>query len=532
MTQRVAVGPLGFFPRVNRPVFSISAVLIVGFILFGAVFTGSADTVFSTAQRGITHYFGWFLILTTNLLLLLCVYLGLGRFSNIRLGEQTDEPRYGLAAWTAMLFSAGIGIGLMYWATAEPLYHFFSPPMGEPESREAASQAMVLAFLHWGLHGWAVYIVVSLSLAYFSFRRGLPLSIRSGLYPLIGDRIYGPIGHAVDILAVFGTMFGIVTSLGLGAMQVNAGLNYLFGMPEAVWAQILIIAGITALATVSVMLGLDAGIKRISQWNLGLTILLLTFLLAVGPTLFILDSFVENIGNYLGQIVTFGFWNEAYSGTSWQESWTIFYWAWWIAWSPFVGTFIARISRGRTIGEFVLGMLVIPTAMLFFWFTAFGGTALYLELNGDPGLIEATRQNYGLAIFKLLELLPFTQLFAAITIVMIVIWFVSSSDSGSFVIDMLTAGGDPNPPKVQRVFWATTEGAVAIVLLLAGGLEALQAGAIVAGFPFAFVLLAIGYALLRGLQRDKLIKYRTKQEYRTDEEAEAAMAPETADEKD
>ncbi|MBO0903071.1 BCCT family transporter [Jiella sonneratiae] len=517
---RVETGPLGPFPHVCRPVFLISAILIIGFLVFGAGFPETADTVFQGAQKGIADYFGWFLILVTNLSLILTVYLAFSRYGDIRLGAQTETPQYGLMSWIAMLFSAGIGIGLLYWAVAEPLYHFFSPPVGEPESVEAAKQAMVLAFFDWGLHGWGIYCIVALSLAYFHYRQGLPLSIRSVLYPIIGERIYGPWGHAVDILAVFGTMFGVVTSLGLGVMQINSGLETFLGIPDNIFVQLVLIAIITAFATTSVMLGLDGGIKRISNFNIYLSFALLTFFVIVGPTLFIFDSFIENVGNYLEGLVHWSFWVESYSGTDWQVDWTLFYWAWWISWSPFVGIFIARISRGRTIREFLLGVLLIPTTILFFWFTAFGGTAIKLELDGNPGLIEATKESYGQAIFKLIEFFPATPVIGGIIIVMIVVWFVTSSDSASFVIDMLTAGGHSDPPKIQRLFWAVTEGAIAAMLLVAGGLKALQAAAVVAGFPFAFVLLTMMYSLLRGLGRDKLVLYRADQWYETERETD------------
>ncbi|MFC6490755.1 BCCT family transporter [Nitratireductor sp. GCM10026969] len=532
MTRQVETGPLGPFPHVNRPVFSISALLIVGFIILGAVFTETAAALFTGAQTAIADYFGWFLIIVTNLAVLVSLYLALGPYGRIRLGGQTEAPEYGLFSWTAMLFSAGIGIGLLYWAVAEPLFHFFSPPIAEAESVAAAEQAMVLSFLHWGIHGWALYCIVGLSLAYFHYRKGLPLSIRSALYPLIGERIYGPWGHAVDILAVFGTMFGIVTTLGLGVMQISAGLNGLFGIPDNLFVQIVLIAIITAFATASVMLGLDSGIKRVSNFNIQLSFVLLAFILITGPTLYIFDSFVENVGNYISNLVYFSFWSEAYSGTNWQVNWTIFYWAWWISWSPFVGIFIARISRGRTVREFTLGVLFIPVIILFFWFTAFGGVAIHMELAGNPGLIEATQQGYGNAIFRLLDYFPLTRLVTAVVIVMIVVWFVTSSDSGSFVIDMLTAGGHIDPPKVQRLFWAVTEGIIAAILLAAGGLAALQAAAVVAGFPFAFVILVMMYGLLRALGRDHLVLYRYKQWFVTEQEAEhnlpSAFVGETA----
>ncbi|WP_274425674.1 BCCT family transporter [Chelativorans sp. YIM 93263] len=520
MSQQVKTGALGPFPHVSKPVFIISAVLIVGFIIFGAVFTESAAALFTGAQTAIADYFGWFLIIVTNLAVLMSLYLALGPYGRVRLGAQTEAPQYGLFSWTAMLFSAGIGIGLLYWAVAEPLFHFFAPPIAEAESVQAAEQAMVLSFLHWGIHGWALYCIVGLSLAYFHYRKGLPLSIRSALYPLIGERIYGPLGHAADILAVFGTIFGIVTTLGLGVMQVNAGLESLFGVPNNTFVQIILIAIITGFATISVMLGLDKGIRRVSNFNILLSFVLLLFILLAGPTLYILDSFVENTGNYLSNLVFFSLWTEAYSDTNWQVNWTIFYWAWWISWSPFVGIFIARISRGRTVREFTLGVLFIPVFILFFWFTAFGGVAVNMELAGNPGLIEATQQSYGNAIFRFLDFFPFTRLVTAVVVIMIIVWFVTSSDSGSFVIDMLTAGGHSDPPRIQRLFWATTEGLIAAVLLAAGGLSALQAAAVVAGFPFAFVILIMMWGLLRALGRDRLVLYRYKQWYRTEQEAE------------
>lgn len=523
MANEVETRRLGPFPHVSVPVFSISAALILGFILFGAFFTETAGLIFEGAQSGIADYFGWFLILTVNLCIVACLYLALGPYGMIRLGAQTERPQYGIYSWTAMMFSAGIGIGLLYWGVAEPLYHYLAPPIGEAETVEAAEQAMVLSFLHWGIHGWAVYCVVGLSLAYFHYRKGLPLSVRSALYPIIGERIYGPWGHAVDILAVFGTIFGIVTSLGLGVMQINAGLDNLFGVGNSLVIQLALIAGITALATLSVMLGLDKGIKTISNINITLSFVLLAFVLAVGPLLFILNSFVENVGNYLDRFIYFSFWSEAYSGTEWQVDWTLFYWAWWISWAPFVGIFIARISRGRTVREFVLGVLLIPCFILFFWFTAFGGTALNMELTGDPGLVAATQEDYGNAIFRLLEFFPFTPLVTGLVIVMIVMWFVTSSDSGSFVIDMLTAGGHSDPPKIQRLFWSVSEGAIAAILLAAGGLSALQAAAVVAGFPFAFVILVMLYGLMRGLSRDHLVLYRYEQWYATEQEAEANL---------
>lgn len=526
----VKVEKFGPFPRVNRPVFIASALLIVGFIVFGSLFGELAGEVFSQLQSFITHRFRWLFIILMNVTVVFSLYIALSRYGDIRLGHQTEHPEYSLLSWFGMLFSAGIGIGLLYWGTAEPLYHFMSPPMGQAETVEAAKQAMSISFLHWGIHAWALYCVVALSLAYFHYRRGLPLSIRSVLYPLIGQKIYGKWGHVVDTLAVFGTMFGVVTSLGLGAMQINAGFSNVFGIPNNVPVQLCLIAIITAMATLSVMMGLDKGIKRLSDINIVLTVLLLGFMLFFGPTQFIIDSFIENIGNYVSQLIPLGFWSEAYSNTDWQANWTIFYWAWWVSWSPFVGIFVARISRGRTIREFIFGVLFIPMLLLFFWFTTFGGSAVHMELMGNYGLIEAVKADYGSAIFKLIEYYPLTKPLTLVIVVMIMLWFVTSSDSASFVIDMLTAGGDTNPPKIQRLFWALSQGVIAAVLLVAGGLSALQAVAIIAGFPFAIVVFVMMYCLRRGLTRDRLTLYRNQQWYITAESAEHNSANEFIDE--
>lgn len=535
--NEVKVSKLGPFPKVNKPVFITSSVLIVGFIIFGSLFSETAAALFSFLQVFIAEKFRWLFIILFNMALVFCIYLTASRYGDIRLGKQTERPQYSLFSWIAMLFSAGIGIGLVYWGTAEPLYHFMAPPLGEAETLESAKQAMNLSFLHWGLHAWAIYTIVALSLAYFHFRRGLPLSIRSTLYPILGQRIYGKWGHTVDVLAVFGTMFGVVTSLGLGVMQINAGLEGLFGIPSTLTIQFIIIAFVTSLACGSLMLGLDKGIKRLSDINMGLTGILLAFMVILGPTLFIFDSFIENVGNYLANIVTLSTWSEAYSNTDWQKAWTIFYWAWWVSWSPFVGVFIARISRGRTIREFVFGVLLIPMTILFFWFTTFGGVAIQMELLAgmnpevvSPGLVAAVQADYGSAIFKLVEYYPLTKPITLLIVVMIVLWFVTSSDSASFVIDMLTAGGDTNPPKIQRLFWALMQGLIAAILLAAGGLDALQAAAIVAGLPFALVIFVMMYALLRGMSRDRLILYRNQQRYITDESADHNSASEFVDE--
>ncbi|QQA43036.1 BCCT family transporter [Pelagovum pacificum] len=527
MNDKIKQEKLWIFPKVHKPVFGISALLIVAFIIFGAVFNDAANALFGGLQGFLAGKFGWLLIIEVNVLLAFVIFLALGPFGDVRLGKMDEDPEYDLFSWTSMLFSAGIGIGLIYWGVAEPMYHYFAAPLQEPETVAAAQEAMSISFMHWGFHAWAIYAVVALALAYFHFRKGLPLSIRSALYPLIGEKIYGFWGDLVDIVAVFGTMFGIVTSLGLGAMQVNSGLEVVFGVPVNTGVQILIIAGITAMATMSVVAGLDGGIKRLSNINVILSMVFLAFMVIVGPTLFIFDTFVDNYGNYLKDLIRLGTWNEGWVGGNdagnWQNAWTIFYWAWWVSWAPFVGVFIARISRGRTVREFMFGVMLLPCTIMFFWFTAFGGTAIDISLGGDPTLVEATQENYANTMFALLEYFPFSGLTSLFATVLVIMWFVTSSDSGSFVIDMLTAGGDPDPPKIQRIFWAVTEGAVASVLLVAGGLNALQAAAVVAGFPFAVVLALIAIGLWKALRWDSLMVHRHRQRFRNDSEADHNM---------
>ncbi len=360
---------------------------------------------------------------------------------------------------------------------------------------------MRLTFFHWGFHAWAIYALVGLTLAFFAFNRGLPLTPRSAFRPLLGDRIHGPWGDAIDVLAVLATLFGLATSLGLGAQQINAGLAHLSAVPEGAGAQVLLIAAITAVAVISVVLGLERGIRRLSQVNMVLALLLLAAVFVLGPTTFLAGALVQNVGSYLQHLPALSTWTETYRGTSWQNGWTIFYWAWWIAWSPFVGTFIARISRGRTVRELLLGVLLAPTLSTFVWLTVFGGTALHQELFATGGIAEAVTENLSVALFVLLERLPAAFPLSLLAIVVVTTFFVTSSDSASLVIDMITSGGRRDPPVAQRVFWALSEGTIAAVLLLAGGLKALQTASITTGLPFALVLLAMGVGLMIELRR-------------------------------
>jgi len=484
---------------VHPPVFFVSAGLILLFVVLTLLFGSRLDAIFAALQEGVSRYAGWFFVGTINIVLIFVFSLLLGRFGNVRLGGEGATPEFSTLSWYAMLFSAGMGIGLLFYGVAEPMFHFVASPLAEPGTPEAARLAMDFTFLHWGLHPWALYTLVGLALAFFAFNKNLPLSIRCVFYPIFGERIYGPIGNVIDIMATVATMFGVATSLGLGVQQVNAGLNHLLDIPQTTGIQLALIAGITAIATWSVVRGLDAGIKLLSQINIVIAAALLLFVILAGPTLFILNGLVENFGYYLQQFFSLSTWNETYEGTDWQNGWTVFYWGWWISWSPFVGMFIARVSYGRTIREFIKGVLFIPTLVTFVWMTAFGNSALSVEIFGDGGIAAAVQENIPVSLFVLLEHFPFDTVTATLAVIVVITFFVTSSDSGSLVIDIITAGGNPDPPKPQRIFWAVTEGLVAAALLIAGGLTALQTAAITTGLPFAVVLLGMCYALHKGL---------------------------------
>jgi choline/glycine/proline betaine transport protein len=385
--------------------------------------------------------------------------------------------------------------------------HFSDPPNGEGGTIAAARESLVITFFHWGIHAWAIYAVIGLALAYYAFRHNLPLTIRSALYPLIGRHIYGPIGHAADTFAVLGTMFGVATSLGFGVLQVNAGLNYLFDVPESIGVQMVLIAVITLMATISVVAGLDAGIRRLSEWNLFLALALLLFVATVGPTLFLLQATVQNTGAYLSELVDKTFTLYAYEPSDWIGGWTLFYWSWWIAWSPFVGMFIARVSRGRTIREFVIGVLLVPVGFTFIWLTVFGNTAISLDMGEAAGALSAAVEtSVPTALFQFLENFPLAGVSSVVATILVITFFVTSSDSGSLVIDIITSGGSDDNPVWQRTFWALIEGVVAAVLLAAGGLQALQTASITAALPFAFIMLIVCYGMLRSLRLEGVRK--------------------------
>lgn len=491
--------------QINPPVFFISAALIILLVAFAALFPELANSQFEALQQSIFTNASWFYILAVALILLSVSYLGLSRYGNIKLGPDHAEPDFSYISWFAMLFSAGMGIGLMFFGVSEPVMHYLSPPVGTPETIEAAKEAMRVTFFHWGLHAWAIYAIVALILAFFSYRHGLPLTLRSALYPIIGERIYGPIGHAVDIFAVIGTVFGVATSLGYGVLQVNAGLNHLFGLPVSMTVQVILIVVITGLATISVVSGLDKGIRILSELNLGLAVLLLVLVGALGPTVLLLKSFVENTGGYLSEIVskTFNLYAYEPKSSQWLGGWTLLYWGWWLSWSPFVGMFIARVSRGRTIREFVTGVLFVPAGFTLLWMTFFGNSAIHLIVaEGARDLADTVQNDVALALFNFLEHFPFGNVLSFIAMAMVVVFFVTSADSGAMVVDTLASGGTDKTPLWQRIFWAAMMGVVAIALLLAGGLKALQTVTIASALPFSMILLVSIYGLLKALRVD------------------------------
>lgn len=465
------------------------------------------EVFFKWIQTWLIMNTSWIYVLFVGMILFFAIWLMFSRMGDIKLGPDHSVPEYSNITWFAMLFSAGMGIGLVFFGVAEPIMHFTDPPVGDPLTKESAREAMRITFFHWGLHAWAIYAVVAVTLAYFSYRKNLPLLPRSAFYPFLGDKIFGPLGHIIDSFAVIGTMFGVATSLGFGVAQVNAGMAFTMGVPENTFVQVILIAGITLLATISVVLGLDGGIKKLSMINLALACGLLLAILILGDTAYLMKSYVQNTGAYLSDLVYKTFNLYAYErNDAWIGGWTLLYWGWWVSWSPFVGMFIARISKGRTIREFMAGVLFIPSGFTFLWMTVFGNTAISLVLNEQKNeLLDVVSSNIPVALFQLFSYFPFSTFLSAIGMVLIVTFFVSSSDSGSLVIDTLTSGGAEEPPVWQRIYWAVLEGVVASTLLLAGGLDALQTMVIASAFPMIFVVIISCAALLKALREDFML---------------------------
>ncbi|CAA0107987.1 Glycine betaine/proline/choline transporter [Halioglobus japonicus] len=500
----------GYGFDVHPHVTLISVAVLLVFVLLTLMFKEDASEIFKTGLAVVTNTAGWFLILVTNIFILAALYFAVGKFGEIRLGGKDAVPEFTTMGWYAMLPSAGMGIGLMFWSVGEPMFHYISPsPMfGDVEamSPEAAQAAMGVTYFHWGLHPWAIYAIVGLGLAFFAYNRGLPLTIRSIFYPLLGDKIYGFWGNLIDVLSVLATLVGLATSLGLGVQQINAGLFFLFGMSVSTTSQVILIAGITGIATLSVMAGLDSGVKFLSQVNMGLAALFMLFLLIVGPTVYILSGFTQNLGYYFTILPELSLWTETFRDTNWQSAWTVFYWAWWISWSPFVGMFIARISKGRTVREFLFGVILIPTLLSFVWMSVFGGAALHVQTEGIIDLAAAVNDDVATAMFVMLSGFPFATALSVVAVVLVTVFFVTSSDSGSLVVDHLTSGGKLNSPTPQRVFWAVMEGVIAAVLLVGGGLATLQAASVSTGLLFAVVLLVAVYALYIGLSEELYVE--------------------------
>jgi choline/glycine/proline betaine transport protein len=501
--------PRHLMEGVNKPVFFWVVGITAAFVLAGILAPVVSSAFFSAMQDWIVRELGWFYLLAVAIFLMFMLLLGFTGHGKVKLGPNHSEPDYSYGAWFSMLFAAGMGIGLVFFGVAEPVKHFIAPPVGEPGSVEAARAAMQISYFHWGLHAWAVYAVIGLSLAYFSYRHGLPLTMRSALYPIIGERIHGPIGHVVDVFATIGTLFGVATSLGLGVLQVNAGFNHVLGWPINFWVQLPLIVVITAMATVSVATGLDKGIKFLSNLNMAMASALMLFIFIVGPTTFLLRAFVQNLGAYLDQFILRTFYMYAYAPNEmpgdWLGDWTLFYWGWWIAWSPFVGMFIARISRGRTIREFVMGVLLVPAGFSFAWMTVFGDSAIFLHLyQQNQAVSQAVFQDVTLALFVFLEQYPLGLYVSWFAMALIVFFFVTGADSSALVVDTITSGGRQDGPVWRRVFWAVLGGVIAAVLLMTGGLNALQTASIASALPFTAVMLVMCWGLWRGLQREGL----------------------------
>ncbi|WP_075879914.1 BCCT family transporter [Vreelandella massiliensis] len=514
----LAQGWYRFSHRMSPPVFIGSALCVIGFCIFGGFYTATASDAFSQLQQAISRTFGWYYALIVTLFVIFTLWLLVSPYAKLRLGPPDSRPDFSYRAWFAMLFSAGMGTGLVFWGVAEPLYHHANPFLAEGGTPEAAKEAMRYTFFHWGLHPWAIYILFGASIAYFHFRHELPLAPRSILHPLIGRHINGPIGHGVDILCTVGTLLGVATSLGLGAMQINSGLAQYLDLPQQTSVQVAIIGLITLVATLSVISGISAGIRRLSLINLSLAFGLMLFVFFAGETIYILETLVGSLGMYLQKLPEMSLWVEYTENTDWQTSWTMFYWGWWISWSPFVGVFVARISRGRTLREFILSVMLAPTLVTFVWLSVFGGSAIHIELFGSGGLGEVVQEDVSLSLHALLGELPLAGVTMMVATLVIVLFFITSSDSGSLVDDMVTSGGHPNPPRAQRVFWAVSEGAVAAILLIVGGLRALQDASISLGFVMSFLLIAICLALYRALRSERPLT-------RADSQAQFATMP-------
>ncbi len=480
-------------------IFLSSSLLVFSLVFLSFIDIEKLDALLNLLRNQAIDKFSSLFIIGVTFLVSYALFLIVSRYGSIRLGGENEKTEYSVFSWFSMLFSAGMGIGLVFYGIAEPIYHFNAPLESDPKTVEAVTEALRISIFHWGLSAWAVYAVLAAALAFAHFNLGLPLAIRSTLKPLLKDNYDKVPGKAIEVLAVLATLFGLATSLGLGASQINSGLNYIFGIEFSNTQQVIIVLFITLCAGISLLVGLDKGIKSLSQANILAALALMLFVLIAGPTTELLHSIPENTFSYARHFVSMSFFNDAHQEESWSKSWTIFYWAWWISWSPFVAIFIARISKGRTLREFVLGVVLAPTLVAIFWFSIFGGAALHQELYANGSISTAVNENVSTALFSFLENYPLSELSSLLAIVVIGVFFISSSDSGSYVIDTLTSKGEEQPQAWKKIYWVSLEGLVAILLISAGGLSALQAGAVATGLPFLIVLILVAFSFQRSL---------------------------------
>ncbi|GAA3531711.1 BCCT family transporter [Zobellella aerophila] len=518
----------GILKGLNPTVTIASKVLVIGFVLFCAILANQAGQYFETVSGILLQNMKWFYLGLVSLVVGFLLYLMVSRFGHIRLGKDNEKPEFSYLSWVAMLFSGGMGIGLIFWSVAEPMWHYADNPFTAGLTNESAATAMQLAFFHWGLHPWSVFIIVALALAYFSYRKDLPFTLRSILYPLIGERIYGPIGHAVDILTVAITAFGISQTLGMGVIQINTGLNLVFGTTISLAVQLLIIVILCTCAVASVLSGVGKGIRRLSEWNMLLSLVLVLIVLYVGPTRYILNTLLESTGSYTQNIVGMSFWSDTQNDSGWQNWWTAYYWPWWMTWAPFVGMFVARISKGRTIRELIGGALIVPTLITFLWMSVFGGAALKVEqdarvayeqqavvlaesgqqpqdaFTGGP-ILAATKADTTQALFTLFDNLDtgaMGKLLSVLACLLLGTYFITSADSGTLVLCTLDAAGASEPPTSIRVLWGIMIALIAGVLLYAGGLKAMQTASIIAGFPIAIFIAVMSLTLFHSIRRE------------------------------
>ena len=502
-----------FFKHSYNPVFFISLLIIFFITLFSSIFPIYLNDFFNNVQGWLSTNLGWVYVLSIGIILLISIYLCFSRLGDIKLGQDHEQPEFKNLSWFSMLFSAGMGIGLMFWGVSEPIMHLSHPPVGEAFSVNSAKDAMQITFFHWGIHAWAIYSILAVTFAYFTYRKDLPLLPRSIFHPLLGKKIFGPIGHLIDIFTVLSTIFGIASSLGIGVAQINAGLNYLFGVREGVIVHIILIVSISFVSMLSVILGVDKGIKRLSNINVIIAIILMTVILCFGDSIMLLQSFVQNTGSYFSGLIHKTFNLYAYERKeSWIGGWTLLYWGWWVSWSPFVGMFIARISKGRTVREFMLGVLFAPTIFTFLWMTVFGNSAIAIAIGDDGSiLVDAVNKNIAIALFSFFEFFPLPSVLAFLGVILIITFFVSSADSGALVITTLASQGEENPAIWQKVLWSSIIAIITCTLLLAGGISALQTMTIITAAPVLIVILIGSYCLIKSLREDALLQTSVRQ---------------------